>query len=310
MAHKTKINGTNYDVSGGKTLIGGTAYKITGGRTLIGGTAYDINFLPAVGTALSACTPEEIQAIAQSGLAASYWSVGDTVGITLNGTVGALTFSNETYYAFIIGFNHNSSIEGSNTIHFQFGKASDGTDIAFVDSITGEILDGAGFCMNFDSEGSTNVGGWASSYMRNTICPAFLSAMPSSWRNVIATCTKYSDNVGDGSTGNSTSDTPTSTSDKIWLLAECEVFGDTYGYDGDGYANFKEKNYQKQYTYYANGNSEVKYEHSDASSTTGWWLRSVRALASGRFCNVTARGQALYRPSNYSEGFAPGFMVG
>ena len=44
MAHKTKINGTNYDVSGGKTLIGGTAYKITGGRTLIGGTAYAISF--------------------------------------------------------------------------------------------------------------------------------------------------------------------------------------------------------------------------------------------------------------------------
>ena len=309
MAHKTLVGGTAYEISGGKTLVGGTAYNISNGRTLVGGTAYTISFLPAVGTALNACTPEEIQAIAQSGLAASYWSVGDKIGIALSGTVGALSLSG-TYYAFIIGFNHNSSREGSNTIHFQFGKTSDGTDIAFVDSNTDEIIDGAGFCMNFDSEGSTNVGGWASSYMRNTICPAFLSAMPSSWRNVIAACTKYSDNVGDGSTGNSTSDTPTSTSDKIWLLAECEVFGDTYGYDGDGYANFKEKNYQKQYTYYANGNSRVKYEHSDASSTTRWWLRSVRASASGSFCNVTDRGQALYRSSNYSDGFTPGFMVG
>lgn len=44
MAHKTLINGTSYDISGGKTLIGGTAYKITGGRTLIGGTAYAISF--------------------------------------------------------------------------------------------------------------------------------------------------------------------------------------------------------------------------------------------------------------------------
>ena len=44
MAHKTKIGGTNYEISGGKTKIGGTNYTISGGKTLIGGTAYDIHF--------------------------------------------------------------------------------------------------------------------------------------------------------------------------------------------------------------------------------------------------------------------------
>ena len=44
MAHKTLINGTAYEITGGKTLIDGTAYSIAGGKTLIGGTGYDISF--------------------------------------------------------------------------------------------------------------------------------------------------------------------------------------------------------------------------------------------------------------------------
>lgn len=49
MAHKTLINGTSYDIKGGRTLIGGTGYDIKKGRTLIGGTGYDISFGTPVG---------------------------------------------------------------------------------------------------------------------------------------------------------------------------------------------------------------------------------------------------------------------
>ena len=42
MGQKTEINGTGYDLKGGKPLIGGTAYTIKKGRMLIGGTGYDI----------------------------------------------------------------------------------------------------------------------------------------------------------------------------------------------------------------------------------------------------------------------------
>lgn len=44
MAHKTLIDGTEYDVSGGKCLVDSTAYDIAGGKTLVGGTVYDIEF--------------------------------------------------------------------------------------------------------------------------------------------------------------------------------------------------------------------------------------------------------------------------
>lgn len=45
MAHKALIDGTAYEVTGGKCLVNGTSYSISKGRTLIGGTGYDINFL-------------------------------------------------------------------------------------------------------------------------------------------------------------------------------------------------------------------------------------------------------------------------
>lgn len=48
MTHKTRVNGTVYEVKSGKCLINGTVYNILKGRTLIGGTGYDITFEPII----------------------------------------------------------------------------------------------------------------------------------------------------------------------------------------------------------------------------------------------------------------------
>ncbi|MDO4360867.1 MAG: DUF6273 domain-containing protein, partial [Escherichia coli] len=226
------------------------------------------------------------------------WKVGDKIGIALSGTVGILELSG-TYYAFIIGFNHNSGIEGSNSIHFQFGKSSTGADIAFVDSRYGANGSSDRFYMRTTA---TNVGGWKSTYMYTTICPAFLAAMPTAWQNVIAACTKYSDNTGGGS---DTASYVTATSEKIWLLAEFEVFGARTG------ANSAEQNYQKQYTYYANGNSKIKYKHSDTSTAVAYYLRSSNTSYANKliFRIVSTTGTSGSTQSNYSQGFAPGFKV-
>ena len=48
MAHKTLVNGTVYEVNGGKCLVNGTIYDIKNGRTLINGTGYDITFAPPI----------------------------------------------------------------------------------------------------------------------------------------------------------------------------------------------------------------------------------------------------------------------
>lgn len=44
MAHRTLINGTAYDISGGKAMVSGTGYDIASGKTLVGGTGYEIPF--------------------------------------------------------------------------------------------------------------------------------------------------------------------------------------------------------------------------------------------------------------------------
>lgn len=44
MAHRVLINGTGYDVSGGRELINGTSYSKKKGRVLVNGTGYDILF--------------------------------------------------------------------------------------------------------------------------------------------------------------------------------------------------------------------------------------------------------------------------
>jgi len=249
--------------------------------------------IPAV---LANATPEQIQAAARSGKASNVWAVGDTVPITLNGTVGALAL-NDTYYAFIIDFNHNSIVEGNNTIHFQFGKTSAGVNIAFCDSNYNTIGSTAGFRMNTTN---TNSGGWNSSYMRNTILPAFLAAMPAAWQNVITACTKYSDNTGGGSGAASC---VTASSENLFLLAEFEAFG------ARSSANSAEQNYQKQYKYYADGNSKVKYRHDATGTAVWWWLRSVAATHAYNFLNTTTVGTRDAHSPYYSGGLAPGFMV-
>ena len=250
---------------------------------------------------LDGCSWENISKIAAQGNAANYWSVGDRKAITLNGTVGSLTFNNETYYAYIIGIDHNSSIEGTNRIHFQFGysAASGGVHLAFIDSGYGnKKTSGSWFNMN---NAQNNAGGWNSSLMRTSICPAFKNAMPSDLQAVLKTVTKYSDNTGGGS---DTASYVTATTDTVFLLAEFEVSG------ARSYANSAEKNYQAQYAWYSAGNSKVRYRHSATGLIAYWWLRSVDADASTRFCRVTAVGSSLGNNADGSYGFAPAFCVG
>ena len=298
MAHYVTINSIDYEVTGGIVTIDNVDYPLERGLTTINGVDYPIEFGPDYSAVLDENTPDMIAQAAIDGVAPDLWDVGDTIGIALNGTVGALTFSNETYYAFILGFDHNPTIEGHGTIHFQMAKTAAGVDIAFCDSNYGNTGSSAGFRMNTSD---SNSGGWNGSYMRKTVCPAFLAAMPTAWQNVIAACNKYSDNTGGGS---NTASYVTATSDEIFCLSEFEVRGTRR------YANSAERNYQKQYDYYKNGNSKVKYTHNATTSACPWWLRSVYETSTNYFCRVSTGGSASSGNAYYSLGFAPGFVVG
>lgn len=291
---RVEVSGTSVKITGLKAGTAKITVKVAAGTNHTAPSDKTINVTVSLpDTSLANNTPDIIAAAAKSGQAANYWSVGDKVGIAVNGSFGGLSYNN-TVYAFILGFNHNSSVEGGNSIHFQFGKTAAGVDIAFVNSYGSTST---GFCMNTSN---TNSGGWNNSYMRKTICPAFLAALPKAWQNIIAACTKYSDNTGGGS---NTASYVTATSDKIWLLSEMEVQGTR------SYANSAEANYQKQYDYYRNGNSKVKYQHTATTSACHWWLRSVTASYAYTFCIVGTDGSAGGSGAYSSDGLAPGFKV-
>ena len=269
---------------------------------------HTIERLPAIGTALNDMSWEDIRKISDAGLASSYFNVGDRKAVTLNGTVGNLSLSNVTTYAFIIGFDHNASVEGSNRIHFQLAKTalSGGTDVALCDSKYNSNVSTTGyFSMN---SSRTNSGGWASSQMRTNICGTSLSSysgtiiavIPAALRAVLKSVTKYTDNTGGGSTAASA---VTATTDYFFLLSEYEVFGSI------SYANSNESSKQAQYAYYSAGNSKIKYKHNGTSTAANWWLRSPNTVNSDFFVYVTTDGIDTYWYANRSYGFAPGFCV-
>ena len=273
-----------------------------------GTTSYSLT-LSFVSSTLNNNEWSVIKSVSDKGQGANYWSIGDRKAVTLNGTVGKLSLSNVTTYAFIIGFNHNSSVEGTNRIHFQLAKTAltGGTDVCLCDNSYNSTVSTTGyFSMN---SSRTNSGGWASSQMRTNICGTSLSSysgtiiavIPAALRAVLKSVTKYTDNTANG--GSSTASYVTATTDYFFLLSEFEVFGSiTYG-------NTNEKNKQAQYAYYSAGNSKVKYKHDGTSTAAAWWLRSPIASNSYRFVRVNTDGTVHYSNANYSLGFAPGFCV-
>lgn len=248
-----------------------------------------------------------IKSVSDAGQGANYWSIGDRKAITLNDKVGHLTL-NTTIYAFIIGFNHNSSLEGENRIHFQLAKTelSGGIDITFCDAYYSSPAATTGyFSMN---SSATNSGGWENSQMRTNICGTSLSnysgtmiaVIPDALRAVLKSVTKYTDNTGNNSTSASA---VTATKDYFFLLSEFEVFGSI------SRANSNEASKQAQYAYYSAGNSKVKYKHNGTSTAARWWLRSPLASNSDGFEDVNTNGTVEDRTARASFGFAPGFCV-
>ena len=226
----------------------------------------------------------------------SLWAVGDRKSVALSGTAGGKTWS-DTYWVYIIGFDHNSAKEGIG-IAFQGFKTAQtsGIDIALVGVNYGSTGT-TGFVIN---QSQTNVGGWNGSYAYKTIMPQIKAIFPSDLQAVIRTTTLYTDNTGNSSTSASN---VTSNENEIYYLAEYEVFGST------SYANTNEAAQQAQYDYYKAGNSKVKYRSDSAGTTAGWWLRSPGRSGSGNFCSVAASGSAYSSAANGSNGAAPAFKV-
>lgn len=251
-----------------------------------------------------------ISEVASANEGENYWAVGDCKELKINGVLGGgVPIQNLTVCAFIIGFNHNASVEGNGRIHFQIGKTAttEGVDICLVDA---EHYNSTGNPISFRMNiADTNTGGWESCFMRTEICGTdfnastasmtMLKSVPVELQSALKTVTKYTNN-----TGNSTdSSAVTATTDYFFLLSEREIFGKvTYG-------NAYEAHYQHQYAYYAVGNSKVKYRHDITGIAVNWWLRSPGARYSYAFVGVHIGGTVSIYHARGSLGFSPGFCV-
>lgn len=219
-----------------------------------------------VGATLEATTWDNIAAVSKFGQAPNYWKVGDRKNITVNGV---------TYAAQIIGFDHDTltTADGSRT------KAG----------ITFQLVD----CLKttYSMNGSdTNVNGWRGSTMRTSTMATLLNQLSSDLKSVLKFVNKVT------SKGNKQSALET-TSDKLFLLSEIEVFGATqYSYAGEG----------KQYEYYTAGNSTIKKVNGSAGN---WWERSPRSGNTNYFCCVSTSGGADSYGASSSYGVSFGFCV-
>lgn len=261
-----------------------------------------------------------IKSVADASQGANYWAVGDRKAVTVNGTVGTQAI-NGTYYVYILGFDHNSSREGTGITFGTFKTAlSGGTDICLVDSHYNDYSTGGQKWFNMNHSSNTNSGGWKGCDLRydvlgstnsnnndagtttatSPVSGTLMAALPSDLRAVMKPMNIYTDNTGGGS---NTASYVTKSVDYLPLLAEYEIFGTR------SYANSAEQNYQAQYQYYKNGNSKVKYRHSSTSSTAYWWERSPYYNNSSAFCIVSTNGSASYNTAWYSYGLAPAFRV-
>lgn len=252
--------------------------------------------------ALNDCTWAEISQISSSGQAANTFSVGDQKEIVLNGRAFNTNFNNQHVYAFIVGINHNSSIEGDNVIHFELYKNRD-TPYAITTSDYGMYHGGKYTSMMTTND---NSGGWVGSDMRKNKLGGritdskdspesgtFMSILPSDLRAVLRSVSKYTFNDS----------TPTKTSEYIFLYALYEVLGEPYEFGASNEATFLE-----QYEYYKSGNSVI-HQGSSKSGSVYFWTRSKETDYGTSFYMITDRGQQLINRADYSIGVVTLFFV-
>lgn len=241
MAHKTLIDGTAFDISGGKTLIGGTGYGIKSGKTMIDGTGYAITLEKPFANH----TWAEIIAACQNGEIPENWVAGDSKTMTIGGV---------DYQIDIIGKNHDIyTVGGTAPLTFQLHECCP-TTYAMVATSSTDFT-----------------GGYGDTLMHQTHLPAIKGTMPSEVQAAIKPVNKLT------SVGNRDSTIET-VSCELFLLSEIEIFGSavrTYAGEGSQYDYYK--NGGSKIKYPVGTDSAVEwFERSPAKYTSSFGIVNSR----------------------------------
>ena len=318
MAHRTRIQGTAYEITGGKTRVNGTAYEIAGGRTKVNGAAYDIPF-ETYRPVLNDNSWSAISNASLAGIAPSLWSVGDDKAVEVSGTIQRLPI-HQTLWVYILGFDHNAAVEGLG-IHFGcfLSAQKGGVELCLADDRYGTGNQGAGYAaMNFYTA-EDEFGPWYQCRMRldvlgssdvpyGTPTPAapispapgtLMAALPMELRRVMQPMTKYTDNGGTFQASTNVG----ATTEYLPLPAEKEVWGSIY------YGNQGEWRYQEQYDFYKLGLSTTRYRADAPQTAASFWTRSTSAVTEGYYVHCLDNAHAGHAPGSCSLGIAPVFKV-
>lgn len=251
--------------------------------------ARNINISPV----LNDNTWEAIQIVSDLGQGANFWAIGDCKAVTLNGPITVLNKSISlpaTAYPCIIGFDHNAEIEGANRIHFQFGKS------ALVDGDLESLFSAA-------IDTSTEL--WAYTTFRENLgqnlaadSSTLLGSLPADLKSVLKSVVKYSVNA---MSAQESAVTPTT--DYIFILSAYETRGSIkFTSQTSGKINPYVTKYQKQYAYYAAGNTPP----------INIWLRDFAYYGptqSGGWAYIAASNGQNHVSGQYSHPICPAFCV-
>lgn len=215
----------------------------------------------------------------KSGRASQFWSVGDTKTITSKS-----------------GRQYTIRIADMQTGRYAYADGSGSSNGVFEFTELINLNETTRFQMNTTS---TNAGGFASSYLRNTTLPSILADLPDDMQAAMSEV-----NVLSG-TGSGTSSGTSSSANKLFLPAEMEMFDAKHNSIG------LEECPLGQFDYYKTHNTDTDRIKKTTGTTSAqvWWLRSPNSGNYDRFCVVWNDGGYYYHNANVDRGVAPCFAI-
>lgn len=250
------VDGKARKVKGGYIGVDGKARKIKKGYIGVDGVAQLCWTAFEADPVFANNSWENIALACQLNAVPDSWVVGDQKTMTIGGTDYAID---------IIGKNHDDYADGS-------GKAP----------LTFQLHGTYSQVSSMGSAAAQN-GGWAVSLARTNLLPKVLELISSDIQNNIKEVTKYTSI----SCGNTTIGT---TNDKLFLLSEVEIFGDTtWSVSGEG----------TLYEYYSKGGKTSRIKKNPSNATVAWWQRSP-STTGNCFCHVDVDGTKSSHPATYN----------
>ena len=222
----------------------------------------------------------------------SVWSIGDTRSITLSAmsaTGVGESHRSQTVELEILDFDHDTltTSKGGKTKALITVDQKNCLRDASVSDTSGSSNTENGYMNSSD----TNSGGWTNCARRTWCNNVYYAALPDYLKNRVQYVNKLT-------SAGSQSSTINTTSDRVWLLSEIEIFGSTtYSFAGEG----------TQYPHFANATANrYKLPKWNSSGVSGyWWERSPRSSTSTYFCFVSVSGGASSYYASSSCGLAP-----